>query len=113
MRIVFREVRGVVVLELHGKITIGEGDEALRDTVSKLVGRGKAKIVLNLGDVPYVDSSGLAEIVRCYIYASRQGGKLKLIKITKKIEDLLTFTKLRTVFEIYDSEEEAVASFGV
>ncbi|MEK7110636.1 MAG: STAS domain-containing protein [Patescibacteria group bacterium] len=112
MRIVLRYVRGVTVLDLHGKIAIGEGDEALRDTVSQLVGDGKTKIVLNLDDVPYVDSMGLAVIVRCYMDASRQYGKLKLLKITKKIEDLLTITKLRSVFEIYDTEEEAVASFG-
>ena len=111
MRIVFREVKGVTVLELHGRVTIGDGADLLSETVSDFIGRGKTKIVLDLGNVSYVDSIGLAEIVRCYTNVSSQGGKLKLLKITKKIEYLLIFTRLRPVFDIYDTEEEAVASF--
>lgn len=111
MKIVEREVGGVVVLDLHGKILIGEGDDALRDSVARLVEAGKTRIVLNLADVPYVDSAGLGEIVRCYTTVSRKGGKLKLLSLTKKIQDLLAITKLLTVFESYDSEEIAVKSF--
>jgi anti-sigma B factor antagonist len=101
----------VTILDLHGKILIGEGDDALRDAVTKLVESSKSKILLNLADVPYVDSAGLGEIVRCYTTVSRKGGKLKLLNLTAKIRDLLAITKLLTVFETYDSEDEAVRSF--
>ena len=111
MKIVERPVGDVVILDLHGKILIGEGDDALRDAVNRLVESGKTKILLNLGDVPYVDSAGLGEIVRCYTTLSRKGGKLKLLNLTKKIKDLLAITKLLTVFETYDSEDEGVRSF--
>jgi anti-sigma B factor antagonist len=111
MKIVERQVGDVIILDLHGKILIGEGDDALRDAVIKLVEAGKKKILLNLADVPYVDSAGLGEIVRCYTTVSRKGGKLKLINLTKKIQDLLSITKLLTVFETYDSEADGVKSF--
>jgi anti-sigma B factor antagonist len=111
MKIVERQVGDVTILDLHGKILIGEGDDALRDAVTKLVEGSKSKILLNLADVPYVDSAGLGEIVRCYTTVSRKGGKLKLLNLTAKIRDLLAITKLLTVFETYDSEDEAVRSF--
>jgi anti-sigma B factor antagonist len=112
MKIVERKVGEVTVLDLHGKILIGEGDDALRDAVTKLVDGGTTKLLLNLEDVPYVDSAGLGEIVRCYTTVSRKDGNLKLINLTKKIKDLLSITKLLTVFETYDSEDEGVKSFG-
>ncbi len=112
MKIVEREVSGVTVLDLHGKILIGEGDDQLREAVTRLSEAGKTKILLNLADVPYVDSAGLGEIVRCYTTVSRKGGKLKLINLTKKIQDLLSITKLLTVFEAYDTEEEGLKSFA-
>jgi anti-sigma B factor antagonist len=90
---------------------IGEGDDALREAVTRLVDGGSTKILLNLAEVPYVDSAGLGEIVRCYTTVSRKGGRLKLVHLTKKIKDLLSITKLLTVFEAYDSEEEGVKSF--
>jgi anti-sigma B factor antagonist len=111
MKIVERSVNDVTILDLHGKILIGEGDDALREAVTKLVDGGKTKILLNLADVPYVDSAGLGEIVRCYTTVSRKNGKLKLVNLTKKIQDLLAITKLLTVFETYDSEEDGVRSF--
>jgi anti-sigma B factor antagonist len=111
MKIVERQVSDVTILDLHGKILIGEGDDALRDAVTKLVDGGKTRILLNLADVPYVDSAGLGEIVRCYTTVSRKNGKLKLLNLTKKIQDLLSITKLLTVFETYESEDEAVKSF--
>ena len=111
MKIVERQVDDVVILDLHGKILIGEGDDALREAVANLADSGKAKILLNLAEVPYVDSAGLGEIVRTYTTVSRKGGKLKLLNLTKKIEDLLSITKLLTVFETYESEDEAVNSF--
>jgi anti-sigma B factor antagonist len=112
MKIVERQVGDVIILDLQGKILIGEGDDALRDAVMRLVDGGKTKIVLNLGEVPYVDSAGLGEIVRCYTTVSRKSGRLKLLHLTKKIKDLLSITKLLTVFETYDSEEEAIRSFA-
>lgn len=111
MKIAEREVGGVTILDLHGKILIGEGDDALRDAVNRLVDSGKTKLLLNLAEVPYVDSAGLGEIVRCYTTVSRKGGRLKLLNLTKKIQDLLSITKLLTVFETYDSEQEAIKSF--
>ena len=111
MKIVERKVGDVLILDLHGKIMIGEGDDALREAITRIVDGGQSRIVLNLADVPYVDSAGLGEIVRCYTTVSRKGGRLKLLNLTKKIKDLLSITKLLTVFETYDSEAEAVKSF--
>src|SRR6266542_1826005 len=111
MKIVERQASNVTILDLHGKILIGEGDDALRDAVTKLVDGGRTKILLNLADLPYVDCGALREIVRCYTTVSRKGGKRKLLNLTKKIQDLLAITKLLTVFETYDSEAEAVKSF--
>jgi anti-sigma B factor antagonist len=111
MKIDERTVGDVVVLDLHGKILIGEGDDALREAVNRLADGGKTRILLNLADVPYVDSAGLGEIVRCYTTVSKKGGKLKLLNLTAKIRDLLAITKLLTVFETYDSEADAVKSY--
>ncbi len=111
MKIVDREVGDVTILDLKGKILIGEGDDALRDAITRLTDAGKTRILLNLADVPYVDSAGLGEIVRCYTTVSRKGGRLKLINLTKKIQDLLSITKLLTVFETYDNEQDAIKSF--
>ena len=112
MQIEERAVGDVMVLDLKGKVTLGEGDELLKDKVNSLVNQGHKKIVLNLADVPYIDSAGLGEIVRTYTTVSRQGGSLKLLNLTKRITDLLSITKLLTVFETFDSENEAVRSFS-
>ena len=112
MQIAERAVGDVVVLDVKGRITLGEGDEVLKDKVNTLVNQGKKKIILNLADVPYVDSAGLGEIVRTYTTVSRQGGSLKLLNLTKRISDLLSITKLLTVFETFDAEKEAIASFS-
>ena len=112
MQIDERNVGDVVVLDLKGKITLGEGDELLKDKVNSLVNQGHKKIILNLADVPYIDSAGLGEVVRTYTTVSRQGGNLKLLNLTKRITDLLSITKLLTVFETFDSESEAVRSFS-
>ena len=111
MKIVERQVGDVTILDLHGKILIGEGDDALRDAVTRLVDGGKTRIILNLADVPYVDSAGLGEIVRCYTTVSRKGGKLKLLNLTKKVHDLLQITKLYTVFDVRNDEATAISSF--
>ena len=111
MQIEERAVGDVVVLDLKGRVTLGDGDELLKDKVNSLVNRGFKKIVLNLAEVPYVDSAGLGEIVRTYTTVSRQGGSLKLLNLTKRISDLLSITKLLTVFETFDTENEAIKSF--
>ena len=112
MQIEERNVGDVVVLDLKGKITLGEGDELLKDKVNSLVNQGNKKIVLNLAEVPYIDSAGLGEIVRTYTTVSRQGGSLKLLNLTKRITDLLAITKLLTVFETFESENDAIKSFS-
>jgi anti-sigma B factor antagonist len=112
MDIVERTVSDVIVLDLKGKMTLGEGDELLKDKINSLLSDGKKKLVLNLEGVPYIDSAGLGEIVRTFTTVSRQGGKLKLLNLTKRIEDLLSITKLLTVFETFDAEDEAVKSFS-
>jgi anti-sigma B factor antagonist len=112
MQIEERGVGDVMVVDLKGRLTMGEGDELLKDKVNSLVNQGHRKIVLNLADVPYIDSAGLGEIVRTYTTVSRQGGSLKLLNLTKRITDLLSITKLLTVFETFDSESEAVRSFS-
>ena len=111
MQIEERVVGEVTILDLKGKITLGEGDEALKDKINSLVLQNRRRILLNLGDVPYVDSAGLGEIVRTYTTVSRQGGQLKLVNLTKRITDLLSITKLLTVFETFDSEADALKSF--
>src|SRR5437773_5121191 len=101
-----------MVLDMKGKVTLGEGDELLKDKVNSLLNQGQKKIVLNLAEVPYIDSAGLGEIVRTYTTVSRQGGGLKLLNLTKRIADLLSITKLLTVFESFDAEADAVRSFS-
>jgi anti-sigma B factor antagonist len=111
MQIEERVVDDVTILDLKGKMTLGEGDELLKDKIGSLVSQGRKKILLNLEAVPYIDSAGLGEIVRTYTTVSRQGGALKLVNLTKRITDLLSITKLLTVFETFDQEKDAVASF--
>lgn len=106
-----REVDGVTVLDLSGRITLGEGSVQLRDAVRDLIGKGQKNILANLGDVNYIDSSGLGELVSAYTTARNQDAKLKLLKLTKKVHDLLQLTKLYTVFDIYDDEASAIASY--
>jgi anti-sigma B factor antagonist len=112
MQIEQRTVGDVVVLDLKGRVMLGDGDEVLKDKVNSLVNQGQKKIVLNLAEVPYIDSAGLGEVVRTYTTVSRQGGHLKLLNLTKRITDLLAITKLLTVFDTYESETEAVGSFS-
>jgi len=111
MEIEERTSGDVKILDLQGRLTLGEGDELLKDKINSLLLQGYRKLILNLESVPYIDSAGLGEIVRTYTTVSRQGGNLKLLHLTKRIEDLLAITKLLTVFETYDSENEAVSSF--
>src|SRR5215217_4147833 len=112
MEIVERTVTDITVLDLKGKMTLGEGDELLKDKINSLLSQGRKRLVLNLEGVPYIDSAGLGEIVRTFTTVSRQGGSLKLLNLTKRIEDLLSITKLLTVFETFDTEAEAIRSFS-
>ena len=106
-----RVIGDITVLDLKGKMTLGEGDELLKDKINSLIHQGQKKLLLNLEGVPYIDSAGLGEIVRTYTTVSRQGGNLKLVNLTKRITDLLSITKLLTVFETFDNEPEALKSF--
>ncbi|MGH9762065.1 MAG: STAS domain-containing protein [Blastocatellia bacterium] len=106
-----RQAGNITILDLSGKITIGEGSVQLREGVRKLLDDGKKNILLNLGEVAYVDSSGIGELVSSYTTTNNQGGHLKLLNLTKKIQDLLMITKLLTVFETFDTEQAAVNSF--
>jgi len=106
-----RHVGDVTILDMDGKITIGEGSVALRTTIRRLLEEGKKKILLNLAKVGYIDSSGIGELVSSYTAINKEGGELKLLNLTQKLQDLLTITKLLTVFDVYESEEEALASF--
>jgi anti-sigma B factor antagonist len=106
-----RQVGDVTVLDMDGRITIGEGSVALRSAVRRLLEEAKKKILLNLAGVGYIDSSGIGELVSSYTAINKEGGQLKLLSLTQKLRDLLTITKLLTVFDAYDTEAEALASF--
>jgi anti-sigma B factor antagonist len=112
MNIKIRHVEGVTVMDLSGKITLGEGSVALREAVREALAAGSKNILLNVADVNYVDSAGLGELVGAYTSVKNAGGSLKLLNISKKIKDLLVITKLVTVFEVRDNEKEAIASFS-
>ena len=107
-----RQMDGVTIVDLSGRITLGEGSVVLRDTIRDLVGKGNKKILLNLGDVTYIDSSGIGELVSAFTTVRNQGGELKLLNLTKKVHDLLQITKLYTVFDVKDDEATAIAAFS-
>ncbi len=106
-----RQVDGVTIVDLSGRITLGEGSTMLRDIVRDLIAKGNNKILLNLGDVTYIDSSGIGELVSAFTTVRNGGGELKLLNLTKKVHDLLQITKLYTVFDIKDDEPSAIQSF--
>jgi anti-sigma B factor antagonist len=112
MKLATREVSGVTIVDLSGKITLGEGGITLREEVRKLLAAGSKKIVLNLAEVNYIDSSGLGELVSAYTAVKNAGGELKLLNLTSKVRDLLVITKLVTVFDVKDDEASAVSSFA-
>jgi anti-sigma B factor antagonist len=111
MQIHTRKVGDVHVLDISGKITLGAGTSTVRYTINDLLENGGENILLNLNDVIYIDSSGIGELVRAHTTVSREGKRLKLLHLTGKVQELLVITKLLTVFQVYDSEEAAVASF--
>ena len=107
-----RHVSGITVLDLSGKITLGEGSVVIRDAVREVLATGSSKILLNLADVNYIDSSGIGELVSALTAVKNAGGELKLLQLTKKVKDLLQITKLYTVFDIFDVESEAIESYA-
>ena len=106
-----RTAGDVTIVDVAGKITLGEGSSALRDKVRELSASGSKKMLINLGDVNYIDSSGIGELVSAFTTVTNSGGALKLLNLTKRVQDLLQITKLYTVFEVFDSEEAALKSF--
>ena len=111
MQIEERTVGEVMILDLKGKITLGGGDEILKDKVNSLVNQGQKKILLNFADVPYVDSAGLGQLVQMHATTTRQNATLRLLNVTKRLHDLLVVTRLLTVFDTFENEAEAVSSF--
>ena len=107
-----RQVDGITVMDLSGRITLGEGSVILRDRIRELLGQGEKKILLNLGDVTYIDSSGIGELVSAFTAGRKEGGELKLLNLTKKVHDLLQITKLYTVFDVKDDEAAAIAAYS-
>jgi len=112
MKVGSRQVDGVTIVDCSGRITLGEGSVILRDMVRELLSKGNKKIVLNLAEVNYIDSSGIGELVSAFTTTKNQGGELELLNLTKKVNDLLQITKLYTVFDVKDDETEAIRAFG-
>ena len=106
-----RQVGDVSVVDVAGRITLGEGSSALRDTIREMVGKNHKKILLNLGEVSYIDSSGIGELVSGFTSVTNSGGQLKLLNLNKRVKDLLQITKLYTVFDVHESEATAIRSF--
>jgi anti-sigma B factor antagonist len=107
-----REVNGIVIIDLSGQLTLGEASAAIRDEVRDQTSQGLRKILLNLGDISYIDSAGLGELTSAYTSVKNRGGQLKLLNLTRRVHDLMQITKLYTVFDVYDDEKMAIASFG-
>jgi len=107
-----RQQQDITIVDLSGQIKLGEGSSVLRDTIKDLLGKGRKKILLNLADINYIDSSGVGELVSAFTSVRNQGGELKLLHLTKKVHDILQITKLYTVFDVRDDEAEALASFN-
>lgn len=111
LNITERQAGDVTILDMSGKVTIGEGSVALRNAVRRLLQEGKKKVLLNLAGVGYIDSSGIGELVSSYTTVSGAGGQLKMLNLTQKLQDLLAITKLLTVFDVYDDEGEALGTY--
>ena len=112
MKVIVRLVDSVTIMDVSGRITLGEGCTQLRELIREQLSKGNKNVLLNLGDVSYIDSSGIGELVSSYTAVSNQGGSLKLLNLTKKVQDLLQITKLYTVFDVHDDETKAISSFS-
>jgi anti-sigma B factor antagonist len=107
-----REVKDVIIIDLSGRLTMGEPCAAIRDEIRDEIGQGNRKVVFNLADVSYIDSAGLGELTAAYTSIKNRDGELKLLNLTKRVQDLMQITKLYTVFDVYDDEKNVIASFG-
>jgi len=112
MKVAIRQVDGITILDLSGRITLGEGSITLRDSVRDVLAKGSKKILLNLGQITYIDSSGIGELVSAFTSVKNSGGELKLLNLTQKVHDLLQITKLYTVFDVWDNEASAITAFA-
>ena len=112
MKIKVRDSGSVRIMDIEGKITIGSGDVELRKQVEDSIASGRVNLLLNLAGVSHIDSSGIGEMVGCFTTLARKGGKMKLLNLTQKINDILQVTQLITVFDVFDNETEALASFS-
>jgi anti-sigma B factor antagonist len=108
-----RQIQDVIVVDLSGQIKLGEGSSVVRETVKDLLSKGHKKILLNLAQITYIDSSGIGELISAYTSVRNQGGELKLLHLTKKVHDLLQITKLYTVFDVRDDETSALGAFAL
>ena len=111
MKATTRQIEGVTIVDVSGQIKLGEGSSILRDTVKDLLAKGQKKILVNLGEITYIDSSGIGELVAAFTSTRNQGGELKLLHLTRKMHDLLQITKLYTVFDVKDDEAAAIKAF--
>jgi anti-sigma B factor antagonist len=107
-----REAKGVVIVDLNGRLTMGEACAAIRDEIRDQVAQGFRKILLNLAEVSYIDSAGLGELTAAFTSVKNRGGQLKLVNLTKRVHDVMQITKLYTVFDVYDDEKKAIGAFG-
>ena len=112
LKMTSREVNDIVIIDLSGRLTMGEPCAAIRDEIHDELGHGYKKVLLNLADVSYIDSAGLGELTAAYTTLNNREGKLKLLNLTKRVHDLMQITKLYTVFDVYDDEKKAIASFA-
>ena len=112
MKVSERQVSGVTILDISGRITLGDGTALFRTTTRDLISRGKKNLLLNLSQVPYIDSSGIAELVSAFVSARREGGDVKLLNLTKKVRDTVEIVKLGAIFELFDDEGAALKTFA-
>ncbi len=112
MTIAERQSGDITILDVSGKIVFGQGDEDFREAITRLIDSGRVKLIINMAEVPFVDSEGIGQLVRTFVTAGKRGGQMKLLNLTRRVEELLTMTRLLTVFEVFDEEADAVASFG-
>jgi anti-sigma B factor antagonist len=112
MKATERQVSGVTILDISGRITLGDGTALLRNTTRDLISQGKKNLLLNLSQVPHIDSSGIAELVSAFVAARREGGDVKLLNLTKKVRDTVEIVKLGAIFELFDDEVAALKSFA-